>query len=209
MQKTIMVAVDIQDEITQPSGKMYNPARKSWKFLREVLFPFCLAHNTLIRDLVSDYRLPRTGDEFHACDPASKGFRSSIHPSILHPRKWVKSMNLCVWTRLNAGMEEMDTSPFEPHPDVIGFERWAHRVLGKPGENTIVLIGYTLECCVLATAMWLSHMGYVVRILEEGVDTNSGTLESKAAIFQYVLGENGWAEPISWEELQPILDEQS
>ena len=202
----VIVAVDIQDEVTQPSGKMYNPARESWKFLREIFFPYCLSLGILIRDLVSDYRLPRSGDEFHACDPSSKGFRSSIHPAILHPRKWVKSKNLCVWTRVDAGrIEEVDTDPYEPHADVVGFERWAHRVLGKPGENVVVLIGYTLECCVLATAMWLSHMGYSVKILEEGVDTNSGTPESKKAVFDFVLGENGWAEPIQWKDLQNLL----
>jgi nicotinamidase-related amidase len=205
----IIVSVDVQDEIIEPWGKMYNPNRTSWMFLQKVLFPYCRAHGILIRDLVSDYREPRPADPFHACDPTGQGFRSSIPQDILHPRKWVKSQNLCVFTRVDAGrVEEIDTDPYEPHIDTQGFERWARRVMGVPRGNVIVLIGYTLECCVLATALWLNHIGYSVRILEEGTDTNTGTAESKAAIFRYVLGENGWAEPISWGELQLLLEEQ-
>jgi nicotinamidase-related amidase len=64
----------------------------------------------------------------------------------------------------------------------------------------IVLIGLTLDCCVLCTAQELCFRGYRVRFLTEAVDTYSGSQEEKLAILKTPLA--NWGRPISWEQFR-------
>jgi nicotinamidase-related amidase len=51
----------------------------------------------------------------------------------------------------------------------------------------VVLIGLTLDCCVLCTAQEFLFRGYDVRVLKEGVDTYGGTAEEKEILLGSVV----------------------
>ena len=66
----------------------------------------------------------------------------------------------------------------------------------------IILIGLTLDCCVLCTSQELSFRGYKVRFLVEAVDTYSGSLKEKQAMLE--TPHANWGQPISWNELRDM-----
>jgi nicotinamidase-related amidase len=73
--------------------------------------------------------------------------------------------------------------------------------VGSANETeAVVLIGLTLDCCVLCTAQELSFRGYKVKFLVEAVDTYCGSQEEKQAILKVPLA--NWGQPISWEQLR-------
>lgn len=73
---------------------------------------------------------------------------------------------------------------------------------------TVMLIGLTVDCCVLCTAQELSFRGYTVKILEEATDSYSGDFQEKMDILDNKPLKN-WAERISWEELKLMLETKS
>ena len=76
------------------------------------------------------------------------------------------------------------------------------RSIGKPEDtDEIVLIGLTIDCCVLSLAQELNWHGYNVRILEEATDAYSGNLQEKKQILNNFPLKN-WAEPISWKQFK-------
>lgn len=92
----------------------------------------------------------------------------------------------------------MPTLPVQVPP---AFDRWLLEVVGSINRVEIVLFGLTLDRCVLLTAQELAARGYTVHILEEGVDTYSGTANDKTAILDgAVLG--NWARPLRWAALR-------
>jgi nicotinamidase-related amidase len=94
------------------------------------------------------------------------------------PEVWIKSMNSPVWIRENRG--NALAQPGLPYPDPLAFSGWLQRVIGSPQEvEQLILIGLTLDCCVLCKAQELSFRAYSVKFLIEGVDTFSGSLQEK------------------------------
>lgn len=113
-------------------------------------------------------------------------------------------MNSPIWTRENIG--ESNKEPGLPYEDPIAFGKWLDKVVGKPNDVEVVLIGLTIDCCVLCTSQELSMRGYKVYILEEGVDPYSGSQDEKEQILRGPVL-NNWAKPIKWEGLKAKLDE--
>lgn len=66
-----------------------------------------------------------------------------------------------------------------------------------------MLLGLTIDCCVLSTAQELSWRGYYAFVLYEGVDHASGRTEDKDQIFESPL--SNWANKINWDELKATL----
>lgn len=120
-------------------------------------------------------------------------------------------MNSPDWVRENMG--NPNKAPGNPYQDANTFSQWLEKTVGKPNnEDEVVLIGLTLDCCVLCTAQQLYFRGYKVRILMEGVDVYDieaaqknikDKVDYKDFLFSTTHGM--WSKPIIWEELSKEL----
>lgn len=198
-----IVSVDLQQDFTAENGTNYRP-RPCVKFLKQELFPYLRRKNVAIAEIVSDYRLPRPGDENDCCIPGTNGYESEVPLQIKNPDVWVKCMNSPEWTRDNAGVASAPPGLPRPAPDA--FTQWLERTIGPAGE-AVTLIGLTLDCCVLATALALRHRAYNVSYLVEGVDTYSGLEEEKKWLFKTAA--LNWGNVLAWNEFQGITIESS
>jgi len=110
-------------------------------------------------------------------------------------------MNSPIWVRDSIG--DPTKKPGLPYQDPKKFSEWVEKVIGKPEDTEVVLVGLTLDCCVLCTAQEFNFRGYKVKILKEAVDTYSGEQEEKEALCKNPVG--NWANVINWEEYQQLL----
>ncbi len=202
MRTTKVISVDFQKDFSAPGGKCYRQ-RPCIDFIKDELTPYFRQHGIKITEIISDYRLPRPGDEFECCVPGTAGYESEIPPDIKDERVWVKCMNSPVWIRGNGGQE--DKTPGLPHPNTAAFSEWLHQTIGRPEEtDAIVLIGLTLDCCVMCTGQELSFRGYPVKFLIEGVDTYSGDPAEKKSLLKVPL--LNWGEALSWNKLKEMIE---
>ncbi len=200
MQTQKVICVDFQKDFSAEGGLCYRD-RPCTGFLKSVFFPYCREQGIQIAEIISDYRLPRPGDEFECCVPGTTGFESEVPPEVKHAKVWVKCMNSPAWTRANGGIAGKIAGL--PAPDPTGFTEWLSTTIGSPQQvDEIVLIGLTLDCCVLCTAQELSYRAYKVRFLYEGVDTFSGNEEDKRWLLKTLLP--NWGQSISWDEFKKM-----
>lgn len=198
MQPIRIVSIDFQKDFASAGGLCYR-ARPCVDFIKDVLVPCFREYHLKVAEIVSDYRLPRPGGEFEYCVPGKAGYESEIPEDVKHSQVWVKCMHSPVWVRENGGVA--DNPAGTPYPDPVTFTKWLETTVGAPGDTReVILIGLTLDCCVLCTAQELSFRGYQVRFLVEAVDTYSGSLEEKQAILKAPLA--NWGRPISWKHLR-------
>lgn len=199
--KTKIVSIDFQKDFSAEGGKCYQP-RPSVDFVKNTLAPFLEKKQVKIAEIISDYRLPRTEGRRNTCVPGGWGYESEIPMSTKESDIWIKCMNSPVWIRENIG--DPAQSPGLPYQDTKKFDEWISRVIGKPNEVEIVLIGLTLDCCVLCTAQEFNFRGFRVKILKEATDAYSGNQEEKNILCRSPL--KNWATAISWEEFQQLFD---
>jgi len=192
-----IIAVDLQRDFTTEGGACYH-FRPCLHFIREILIPFCRNQGILVAEIKSDYRQPRSGAPLAHCEPGTPGYESDLSDDVRYPEVWIKCMHSPVWVRENGGLAAK--SPGPPYPDPMGFTDWLTTVVGPPAEhNPIVLVGLTLDCCVLCTAQELFFRGYQVEFLVDAVDTYNGNQEEKQFLFQGPLV--NWGRPVSWQEM--------
>ncbi len=197
------VCVDFQKDFSSPLGIAYRP-RPCVDFIKGELIPYFREHDRKIAEIVSDYRLPRPGDEFECCVPGMPGYESEIPQDIKYDLRWVKCMNSPVWTRENAG--QADTVPGLPYPNPQAFLEWLVQTIGPPHETTaVVLIGLTMDCCVLCTGQELSYRAYPVKFLIEGVDAFSGDQAEKASLLKSPA--SNWGQAIDWQECRRLMEQ--
>lgn len=171
--------------------------------MKEILVPFLRKHNIKIAEIISDYRQPRLRDAGNCCHPGEKGYESEIPGDVKLKNVWIKCMNSPVWIRKNIGLA--NKKPGLPYQDTDAFNKWLKDAVGNPGDvDEIVLIGLTIDCCVLCTAQELNWRGYKIKILGEAVDSYSGNLQEKKQILNNTPLTN-WAKSISWEILKGKL----
>jgi hypothetical protein len=200
MKSVKIVSVDLQKDFSAEKGLCYIP-RPCTEFIKSVLIPYVRRYDIKIAEIISDYRLPRPGDEFECCVPGTDGYKSEIPNDVKDPNVWIKSMNSPIWIRENRGVPGKPAGI--PYPDPVAFSDWTKVVLGTPVDNNaIVLIGLTLDCCILCTAQELKFRGYQIRFLVEGLDTYSGSQEEKQEILKIPL--SNWGEPISWNQIRKM-----
>ena len=201
MQPVKTICVDFQKDFASPSGKCYRP-RPCIDFINDELQPYYAQQGLQIAEIISDYRLPRPGDEFECCVPGTPGYDSEICQEIKKEPVWIKSMNSPVWTRKSAGNPAR--KPGLPVPNPRAFSTWLQQTIGRPEEvGAVVLIGLTIDCCVLCTAQELSFRAYPVKFLIEGVDTFSGDQVEKDAILKSPA--SNWGQAITWIEFKKLL----
>ncbi len=193
-----ILSVDFQKDFTATWGACYQP-RPCVEFIQQRVVPHCRRQGIRVAEIVSDYRPPRPGIPFVHCEPGTTGYESAISSDISHSQAWVKCMHSPLWVRESGGMAGKE--PGAPYPDPTGFTNWLTAAVGLPGEdNVIVLMGLTLDCCVLCTAQELFFRGYRVRFLVEAVDSYTGRQEEKDALLISPLA--NWGRPVLWQEVR-------
>lgn len=198
--KTKIVSVDFQNDFTAPGGASYR-SRPAVDFIKQTLVPFLTQHNITLAEIISDYRQPRPGARREVCVPGTWGYESGIPVSVKDERVWIKGMNSPLWIRDHGG--DPAHTPGLPFQDPKRLSQWAHEVVGRPDDTQVVLIGLTLDCCVLCAAQEFRFRGYQVMILNEAVDAYSGDQREKVALFSSPL--KNWAEPIAWNGVKQSL----
>jgi len=199
--KLKIISVDLQKEFSAKGGLHHKP-RPSVEFVKETLVPYLREKKIKIAEIVSDYRAPRPADRDDSTKPGTWGYESEIPNDIRLKPVWIKCMNSPIWTRKNIGIA--NKKPGIPYQDPKKFIKWIYKVVGRPNQVEIVLIGLTADCCVFSTAQELSWQGYKVSVLEEGVDSYSGTEMEKTQILNNYPLKN-WASKITWSELNKKL----
>lgn len=198
------LSIDFQKDFTSEDGAHYEP-RPSILFIKEVLVPYLRENNIRIAEIVSDYRQPRPGRRGDFCKPGTEGYKSEIPQDVRHPSVWVKAANAPLWTRENAGIEGKE--PGIPYEDPAGFGAWLSETIGAPSDaNAVIVVGLTLDRCVLCTVQELYMRGYKTMILEEATDPFSGNSVEKDAMLHGTII-NNWSTPISWGRLQEKLEQ--
>ncbi len=197
-----VIAVDLQKDFWAKGGKAYTP-KPCVEFLRGVMFPFLQTMGIKVNEIISDYRLPRPGDRGDLCYPGSWGYGSLV-PDEARASQLIKCMNSPVWTRVNIGLADLE--PGLPYCEPMFFELWLLEYIGrnKPKDQVRpVLIGLTVDCCVLCTVQELNFRGYYPIVLREGVDHASGKVEDRDQILRTPMP--NWAEVVDWDDLQKRL----
>lgn len=195
-----IVSIDFQKDFTSEGGVCYEK-RDSVDFVKSTLVPLAREKGIKIAEIISDYRQPRLGDRGDCCHPGEWGYESDIPSDVKIEEIWLKCMNSPLWVRENIG--NPDSAAGLPYQDPDSFSRWTEGVIGKPEEVEVVLIGLTVDCCVLCAAQEFSFRGYKVKVLKEAVDTYSGLESDKESICKTPL--TNWAKVITWEELKKDL----
>ena len=197
-----ILSIDFQNDFCSPDGRWFL-SRPSHAFILDTLVPFLEEHDFKLAEIVSDYRLPRPNESEAYCVPGTKGFESAIPESARIQSRWIKSMNSPAWVRENGG--NADKPAGVPYSAPTLLTQWMEQVFGKPQDaGEIVLVGLTLDCCVLCTAQELYFRGYKARYLLEGVDTYNGAEDEKRQMCTTPLPM--WGKPISWKEVQANLE---
>lgn len=198
--KIKIVSIDFQKDFTAEGGICYKP-RSSVDFIKSTLVPYLKKKNLEIAEIISDYRQPRPGDRGDCCHPGEWGYESEIPDFVKNKDIWIKCMNSPIWIRDNIG--DAAQQPGLPYQDPKKLSEWIERNIGKPDETEILLIGLTLDCCVLCAAQEFNFRGYKVGILKEAVDTYSGIESEKELLYRTPVG--NWADLITWDELRRII----
>ena len=194
-----IIAVDFQNDFGTEGGRYFTP-KPSVEFLQQKLMPFFKENHLKINEIISDYRPPRPGDRGDCCHPGEWGYQSII-PSEFVKSTWIKCMNSPIWVRENIGRKKQ--KPGLPYQDPEGFVDWLEKNIGKPNEIKPVLIGLTIDCCVLSTLQELSWQGYYPMVLREGVDHASGKITDRDQTLSNPVP--NWGEVINWDKLQKLL----
>lgn len=192
-----IISIDFQKDFVLKGGKSYR-GRPAIKFIKDILIPYLIDKNIKIAEIVSDYRQPRLGDRGNCCKPGEWGYESEIPKIIKNKNIWIKCMNSPIWTRNNIG--DSNKKPGLPFQDSKKFNEWIKKTIGSPKITEIILIGLTLDCCVLCTAQEFNFRGYKVKILKDATDTYSGDQKEKDDICKSVI--TNWASIITWKEFQ-------
>ena len=192
-----IVSVDFQKDFTAPGGLHYR-VRPSVDFVKNVLIPHLAERDIKVAEIVSDYRQPRPGDRGDCCRPGEWGYESEIPASVKDAHVWIKCMNSPIWVRENGG--DPGKPPGLPYQDTKKFDEWIAETVGESDDTEVVLIGLTLDCCVLCAAQEFSFRGFSVNVLSEAVDTYSGDQDEKELAAKGPL--KNWATLIDWVEFQ-------
>ena len=192
-----IISVDYQNDFADPHGRWYQ-SRSCQEFIPATLLPWLRHTGASISEIISDYRLPRPSEREAYCIPGSPGYESLIPSDLVKGPRWIKAMNSPAWRRKNGGDASKDAGI--PFADPDGLSAWLESSLGAPGESDVILMGLTLDCCVLCVAQELYFRGYKARYLVEAVDTYNGTKAEKDAMFHTPLPM--WGSPITFAELK-------
>lgn len=193
-----IISVDFQKEFSAEGGRCYRE-RPCIPFIKDVFIPFIREKGFKIAEIISDYRLPHPGSSFEACVPGTRGYESEIPADVKYENAWVKALSSPGWIREHGGDPHKEPGPPYPAPGI--FSQWLTDTVGLPAEDSeVILIGLTIDCCVLSVLEELRYRGYRASVLNEGVDTYSGDPEEKEFLLKRVVPY--WGQAVDWEQLK-------
>jgi nicotinamidase-related amidase len=199
--RTKIISIDFQKEFTEEGGFCYRD-RPSVIFMKEVLIPYVIEHNIKMAEIISDYRQPRPStNKKDYCVPGTIGYESEIPADAKKVEAWIKCANSPIWIRDNIG--DASKQPGHPYQAPQKFNDWIASEIDSPEETEILLVGLTLDCCVLCSAQEFRARGYKVKIIKDAVDTFSGDQTEKESLCKTPL--YNWAEVVSWEEVKDSI----
>jgi nicotinamidase-related amidase len=203
MQKIKIISVDFQKDFTSEGGFAYKP-RPCVDFIKFDLIPTLRKNKIKIAEIISDYRNIVLSTRGFFCIPGTKGYESEISKDVKLNNIWIKCAHSPIWIRKNIG--NSNKKPGIPYQDTKAFTKWLNSTIGKPKEiGEVVLIGLTVNCCILSLAQELYCRGYNnVKILKEATDDYIGTIIDKENALT-LIKQNKWAEVITWNELKKKL----
>ena len=209
-----IIVIDYQNDFCSPGGKWFKE-RPAQTFIEKTLIPFLKENDIKISEIISDYRLPRQNETIDYCVPGTWGYQSAIPSDVKKKDVWIKAMNSPDWVRENGG--NANSRPALPYPDPHAFSQWLEKNIGKPNpDDQIVLIGLTLDCCVLCTSQQLYFRGYKVKILKEGTDVYDVTAAKKMLkegsdyqAFLFGTTHGMFSTAINWDDLSKSLMNQA
>ncbi len=192
-----VIAVDLQNDFATVWGNCYK-LRPSVEFVLKRLVPFFRANKIKLYEIISDYRQPKPRSTRNNCVPWTRWFESVIPKDIKFAKPWVKAMNSPIRVRENIFDWSKETSM--PYQDSHLFdERLLNNIWPRDLRSEIILIGLTLDCCVLCLAQELSRRWYKVTTIIETVDTYSWDQDEKNMILSnYPLKK--WLSSITWNQ---------
>ena len=203
MNKIKIISVDFQKDFTEKEGFAYKP-RVSVDFVKNTFVPFIRKNKIKIAEIISDYREIPLSPRGFFCQPGTVGYESEIPNEVKIKDVWIKCQHSPVWIRKNIGIEKRKLGT--PYADPKKFEKWLDKNIGNPKKiDFVVLIGLTINCCLLSVAQELFFRGYKVKILKEATDDFGGSIQDKENAFKILKG-NRWADPISWNELKKEIE---
>ena len=193
-----ILSVDLQNDFAVEGGAHYQP-RPCVPFLRDTFLPFVRERGYAVAEIVSDYRATAPATDRPVCVPGEWGYQSLIPSDVKRSPVWVKAAPSPAWVRSGAGRAEQP--PGAPYHDPHAFSAWLAETIGPPTpDKPVVLVGLTLEICVLSTVQELHYRGYRARVLFEGVDAYSGDQGHKRALFDTLFP--FWGDGVSWQDVQ-------
>jgi len=198
------LGVDRQNYFVHKSCDQYNGG-PSIKFVKNQLVPFLKHHRLKTSEIISDYRQPRHMGTYHACIPGEFDYQSDLPDDIKTGNPWIKCTNSPIWVRDNIGIPNSKAGL--PYQDPEGFTKWLVKEFGKPGpNNTIIVFGLTLDCCILALVQELYWRGYYTKVLVEGTDVMPGPDQGKLKK-QIISGGiyKAWMKFIEFKELKETI----
>ena len=200
--KTSLLCVDFQKDFTDTNGFAFKP-RASVDFIKGTVVPYLRTNGHTVAEIVSDYRgIPLSTRGFF-CEPGAHGYESEIPEDVKSGNAWIKCQHSPVWVRENIGIA--GENPGVPYADPQKFGDWLRKEVGTPEETEmVILLGLTVNCCVLCVAQELFFRGYRVKILKEATDDYGGGPQEKEAALK-LIATNRWAEAISWEDCKKAL----
>jgi len=200
--KIKIISVDFQKDFIDKKGIDYRH-RKSVNFIKKTLVPFLRKKKIKVAEIISDYREIPLSSRKILCIPVEDGFESGIPQDIKLKNIWTKCWHSPIWVRKNIGLA--NKKPGKPYQDPKSFTKWLDSTIGKSKDiDVVVLIGLTVNCCILSLAQELYWSGYKVNILKEATDDYSGDLEDKENAL-HLIRANRWADTISWKDLKKKL----
>lgn len=195
-----IIAVDLQNDFCTEGGVLYRP-RPCVPFITEMLLPFARERGYHIAEIISDYRAAEPRTSASTCVPGQWGYQSLVPSDVKLSPVWIKATPSPAWTRTGAGQENQ--LPGQPYPTQESFSAWLTTVIGAPSaDQEIILIGQMLEICILSTLQELKYRGHQVKVLFEGVDTYSGSVEQKQLLFGAFFP--FWGQALSWAQLHGV-----
>ena len=193
------IAVDFQKDFTRPEGVCFNQG-SSISFVKTDLLSFFRKNDIKTHEVISDYRLPRSGSKTESCVPGTFGFDSDLEEDVKHRDPWIKCMHNPLWIRNNIGKTGKKYGI--PYQNPRRFNQWLTKHFGFPNDDLkIVLFGLTMEVCLLSLAQELYFRGYKVEAIYEATDPMNERISYKESIARHSTL-SIYADVISFETLK-------
>jgi len=189
------VAIDLQNDFISKGGIWYQNY-PCVDFIKNDLIPYFSKTNHELSQIISDYELPRMNGSCSYCIPNTWGYNSIVPKQIIKGETWIKATRSPNWVRNKNGLHPII------RPDL--FTKWLVDNIGDPNsKEPVILMGVSLDCCVLCVAQEMYFRGYNINFLYEGVDFSfQKSIIKDNFIHEFV---SVWGKVVYWQEIKEFI----